>query len=170
MEKWGSGELSLAGPRLSGDRTKAERIAQLTLEALQALSEAGSHGGIPETTIDLVHYRASQINGCSVCADIHSRSAQKHGATQQQLFTLAAWRDTPYFSEAERAALALTEALTRLADSPDAVPDAVWNEAAEHYDDKALASLVIQIAGINAFNRLNVATRQPTGDWVAQYA
>ena len=90
------------------------------LEALQALSQAAGQAGIPETTIDLVHFRASQINGCSVCADMHSRSARKHGATDQQLFTLAAWRDAPYFSEAERAALALTEAVTRLADSPDA--------------------------------------------------
>jgi AhpD family alkylhydroperoxidase len=140
------------------------------LEALQALGEAGSHAGIPETTIDLVHFRASQINGCSVCSDMHSRSARKHGATDQQLFTLAAWRDAPYFSDAERAALALTEALTRLADNPDAVPDDIWNEAARHYDEKALASLLIQIAGINAFNRLNVATRQSSGDWVANYA
>src|SRR5579859_1317474 len=140
------------------------------LEALQALSKAAGHAGIPETTIDLVHFRASQINGCSVCADMHSRSGKKHGATEQQLFTLAAWRDTPYFSAAERAALALTEAVTRLADNPDAVPDDVWDEAARHYDDKALASLLIQIAGINAFNRLNVPTRQPSGDWVANFA
>jgi AhpD family alkylhydroperoxidase len=140
------------------------------LEALQALGQAASHAGIPETTIDLVHYRASQINGCSVCADMHSRSAKKHGATEQQLFTLAAWRDAPYFSEAERAALALTESVTRLADSPDPVPDHVWDEAARHFDEKALAALLVHIAGINAFNRLNVPTRQPSGDWVANFA
>ncbi len=140
------------------------------LEALQALGEAASHSGVPETTIDLVHYRASQINGCSVCADLHSRSAKKHGATEQQLFTLAAWRDTPYFSAAERAALALAEAVTRLADRADPVPDEVWNEAAKHYDERGLASLLVQIATINAFNRLNVATRQPSGDWVANVA
>ncbi len=140
------------------------------LEALQALGQVAGHAGIAETTIDLVHFRASQINGCGVCADMHSRSGKKHGATDQQLFTLAAWRDAPYFSDAERAALALTEAVTRLADSPDAVPDDVWNEAARHYDEKALASLLIHIAAINAFNRLNVATRQPSGDWVANFA
>jgi AhpD family alkylhydroperoxidase len=140
------------------------------IEALRAFSEAGSHGGVPEATIDLVHYRASQINGCSVCADMHSRSARKHGASDQQLFTLAAWRDTPYFSEAERAALALTEAVTRLSDKADPVPDDVWNEAARHFDERALASLLVQIAGINAFNRLNVPTRQPSGDWVASYS
>jgi AhpD family alkylhydroperoxidase len=150
--------------------TNAAMLVPGALEALQALGEAATHGGLPETTIDLVHYRASQINGCSVCADMHSRSAKKHGATEQQLFTLAAWRDAPYFSEAERAALALTEAVTRLADRADAVPDEVWNEAAKHYDEKALASLLVQIAGINAFNRLNVATRQPSGDWVAKFA
>jgi AhpD family alkylhydroperoxidase len=150
--------------------SNAATIVPGALEALQALGEAASHAGIPETTVDLVHYRASQINGCSVCSDIHSRSAKKHGATEQQLLTLAAWRDTPYFSEAERAALALTEAVTRLSDRPDPVSDEVWNEAAKHYDEKALASLLVQIAVINAFNRLNVAIRQPSGDWVASLA
>ena len=101
---------------------------------------------------------------------MHSRSAKKHDATDQQLFTLAAWRDTPYFTDAERAALALTESVTRLADKPDPVPDDVWNEAAKHYDERALAALLVHIAGINAFNRLNVPTRQPSGDWVAQWA
>ena len=154
-------------------KARMNNVAMLVpgaLEALQALGEAAGHGGVPETTIDLVHYRASQINGCSVCADMHSRSARKHGATEQQLFTLAAWRDAPYFSDAERAALALTEAVTRLADRPDPVPDDIWDEAARHYDERALASLLVQIAAINAFNRLNVPTRQPSGDWVANYA
>jgi AhpD family alkylhydroperoxidase len=154
-------------------KARMNNIAMLlpgTLEALRALGEAASNAGVPELTLDFVHFRASQINGCSVCADMHSRSAKKHGGTDQQLFTLAAWRDTPYFSDAERAALALTEAVTRLADNPDPVPDGVWNEAAKHYDEKALASLLVNIAGINAFNRLNVPTRQPSGDWVAQYA
>jgi AhpD family alkylhydroperoxidase len=154
-------------------KARMNNVAMLVpgaLEALQAFSQAAGHAGIPETTIDLVHFRASQINGCSVCADMHSRSAKKHGATEQQLFTLGAWRDAPYFSEAERAALALTEAVTRIADRADAVPDDVWNEAARHYDEKALASLLVEIAGINAFNRLNVATRQLSGDWVANFA
>src|SRR6185437_10707477 len=110
-----------------------------------------------------VHYRASQINGCSVCADMHSRSAIKHGATDQQLFTLAAWRDAPYFSEAERAALALTEAVTRLADRSDPVPDDVWDEAARHYDEKGLAALLLMIATTNLFNRLNAPTRLVAG-------
>jgi AhpD family alkylhydroperoxidase len=140
------------------------------LEALRALGEAAVAGGLPEATVDLAHYRASQINGCSVCADMHSRSARKHGATEQQLLTLAAWRDAPYFSEAERAALALTEAITRLTDTPDAVSDDVWNEAAKHYDERALASLLVHIAGINAFHRLNGPARQPSGDWVARFA
>ncbi|TGV72840.1 carboxymuconolactone decarboxylase family protein, partial [Mesorhizobium sp. M00.F.Ca.ET.158.01.1.1] len=83
----------------------------------------------------------------------------------ERIFALAAWRETPYFTDAERAALALAEAGTRLADRPDAVPDDVWDEAARHYDEKALAALVIQIALINAFNRLNAATRQPVGAW-----
>ncbi|HLG72278.1 MAG TPA: carboxymuconolactone decarboxylase family protein [Chloroflexota bacterium] len=150
--------------------TNAAMLLPGALEALQAFGQAASQAGIPESTIDLVHYRASQINGCSVCADMHSRSAKKHGATEQQLLTLAAWRDTPYFSDAERAAIALAEAVTRLADKPDPVPDDVWNEAAKHYDERQLAALLVHIAGINAFNRLNVPTRQPSGEWVAQYS
>jgi alkylhydroperoxidase family enzyme len=89
------------------------------------------------------------------------------GDTDQRIFALAAWRETPYFNDAERAALALTEAATRLADRSDAVPDDVWNEAARHYDEPALAALTIQIALINAFNRLNAITRQVAGQWAA---
>jgi AhpD family alkylhydroperoxidase len=150
--------------------TNVAMIVPGALEALNALSSAAGTAGIPESTIDLVHYRASQINGCSVCADMHSRTAKKHGATEQQLFTIAAWRDAPYFSDAERAALALTEAVTRIADRPESVSDDVWNEAARHYDERALAALLIHIAGINAFNRLNVPTRQPSGEWVAKFS
>ncbi|MGO8870166.1 MAG: carboxymuconolactone decarboxylase family protein [Acidimicrobiales bacterium] len=137
------------------------------LDALQALGSAASSPGLPQKTIDLVHLRASQINGCSVCIDIHSRSARKAGESDQRLFTLAAWRDTPYFADAERAALALTEAATRLADRPDPVPDHVFEEAAKHYDEGALAAPVVQIAAINAWNRINATTRQIAGEWTA---
>jgi AhpD family alkylhydroperoxidase len=109
--------------------------------------------------------RASQINGCSVCVDGHPRIARKLGETDERLFAVAAWRDAPYFTAAERAALALAEAVTRLDDRPDPVPDEVWDEAARHYDETALAGLVLAIAGINVWNRLNVATRQPAGEW-----
>ncbi len=140
------------------------------LDALQQLAASATNSGIPETTLYLVDLRASQINGCSVCVDIHSRELEHAGESSERIHTVGAWRDTPYFSDAERAALALTEAATRLADRPDPVPDEVWDEAARHYSEPQLASLVIAIAAINAFNRLNVSTRQPTGKWVDQIA
>jgi AhpD family alkylhydroperoxidase len=138
------------------------------LEALQRLGAAAAGAGIPETTLYLVHLRASQINGCSVCVDIHSRELAHAGEGPERIAMVAAWREAPYFSDAERAALALTEEATRLADSPDGVSDEVWDEAARHYDEAQLAALVIAIATINAFNRVNAATRQPTGEWVAR--
>jgi AhpD family alkylhydroperoxidase len=144
------------------------------LDALQSLSkaadEAASQAGLPRTTIELVNLRVSQINGCAVCLDMHSRGAKKAGETDERLFTLAAWRDTPYFTDAERAALALAEAGTRLAGQTDPVPDAVFVEAAKHYDEAALAVLVVCIAAINTWNRLNVITGQEAGEWTAQWA
>jgi AhpD family alkylhydroperoxidase len=115
----------------------------------------------------LVELRASQINGCSVCVDMHSRDLKRHGATDERVFGVAAWRDNPAFDEAERAALALTEALTRISDRADPVPDEIWDEAARHYDEPGLATLVIAIANINVWNRLNAAVRQVVGDWEA---
>jgi AhpD family alkylhydroperoxidase len=138
------------------------------LEALEQLGNASASAGILETTLYLVSLRASQINGCSVCVDIHSRELEFAGESSERINMVAAWREAPYFTDAERAALALTEAATRLADNPEAVPDEVWDEAAGHYDEQQLAALVIAIAGINAFNRLNAATRQLTGGWVRQ--
>jgi AhpD family alkylhydroperoxidase len=144
------------------------------LDALQSLSnaanEAADRSGLPRTTLELVSLRASQINGCAVCLDMHTRGAKKAGETDERLFTLAAWRDTPYFTDAERAALALTEAGTRLADQAEPVRDAVFDEASKHYDEQALAALVVCIAAINTWNRLNVITGQETGEWTAQWA
>lgn len=139
------------------------------LKALQDLGNAVKRAGIPETTLQLVELRASQINGCSICVDMHSRELQHLGEPDERIHTVAAWRETPYFTDAERAALALAEAATRIADRPDPVPDDVWNEAAAHYDEAQLAALVVAIATINAFNRINAATRQISGDWVKQY-
>ena len=138
------------------------------MQALQALGKAVHNGGVPRKTLELVHLRASQINGCGVCVDMHPRLARQAGETDERLFAVAAWRDTPYFTDAERAALALAEAVTRLSDRPDPVPDEVWDEAARHYDEPALAALVLSIAQINVWNRLNVATRQvvdPSARW-----
>ena len=138
------------------------------LEAAQKLGASATTAGIPDTTLQMVELRASQINGCSVCVDIHSRALEHAGESSERIHLVAAWREAPYFSDAERAALALTEAATRLADSSDPVPDEVWDEAARHYSDPQLAALVVAIATINAFNRVNATTRQMTGKWVAQ--
>lgn len=139
------------------------------LSGLQKLGAATRRTGVPATTLALVEARASQINGCSVCLDIHTRELRAAGEPDERIFMIGAWREAPYFSDAERAALALTESVTRLADSSDPVPDEIWDEAARHYDETQLGGLVVAIATINAFNRINAAARQITGEWVAQY-
>ena len=136
------------------------------MQALQALSKASDKGGVPERTIGLVHLRASQINGCGVCLDMHARMLIHQGETTERLFTVAAWRDAPYFNDAERAALALTEAVRRLSDREDPVPDEIWEEAKRHYDERGLGALLLAISAINVWNRLNVATRQVAGEWM----
>jgi len=124
------------------------------LDALQQLGVSAQHAGIPEATLAMVTLRASQINGCSVCVDIHTRELEQIGESSQRIHLVAAWREAPYFSDAQRAALALTEA--------------VWDQAARHYTEPQLAALVVAIATINAFNRINAATRQITGNYVAR--
>ncbi len=136
------------------------------VEALTKLRASVGDAGIPETTHYLIEVRASQINGCGVCLDMHSRELGHAGEPNERIFTVAAWREAPYFTDAERAALALTEAATRLADRPDPVPDEVWEEAARHYSEPQLAALVVSIATINAWNRLMAATRQLSGEYV----
>ncbi|HEU0115618.1 MAG TPA: carboxymuconolactone decarboxylase family protein [Thermomicrobiales bacterium] len=141
--------------------------AVLIPEAMQALWALGkaTHGhGLPRKTAGLVHLRASQINGCSVCVEMHARGLKQAGESDERLFAVAAWRDSPYFTDAERAALALTEAVTRIADQADPAPDAIWDAAARCYDEPALAALLLEIASINVWNRLNVATRQVAGE------
>jgi AhpD family alkylhydroperoxidase len=139
------------------------------LDALQGLGAAIGNTGVPKTTLSLIEARASQINGCSVCLDMHTRELKATGEPDARVFMVSAWREAPYFNEAERAALALTEAATRLADRSDAIPDDVWEEAAKHYDETQLAGLVLAIAAINAFNRINAVTRQIAGDWIGQW-
>ena len=123
----------------------------------------------PATTLCLVEARASQINWCSVCLDMRSRELKAAGEPDERVFMVGAWREAPYFNDAERAAPALTESATRLADSSDPIPDAVWEEASRHYDEQQLAGLVIAIASINAWNRINATTRQITGEWVERW-
>ncbi|MGW6692198.1 carboxymuconolactone decarboxylase family protein [Rhodococcus sp. NPDC054953] len=131
--------------------------------ALQAVSASTAGSGLPPGIVHLVHIRASQINGCSVCLEMHSKEALRDGDSTDRLLAVAAWRESPHFSDPERAALALTEAVTRIADRPDAVPDPVWDDAADHFDEQQLAALTLEIATINLWNRLNVTVRQPAG-------
>src|ERR1700747_2483716 len=130
-------------------------IVPEAMQSLQSLGKSVENHGVPSTTLQLIHLRVSQINGCSVCVDMHARQLKSAGESDQKLFAVAAWRDAPYFSDAERAALALAEAATRLSDRPDPVPDDVWKEATRHYDEKALCSLILWIALTNVFNRIN---------------
>ncbi|MFE9200960.1 MULTISPECIES: carboxymuconolactone decarboxylase family protein [unclassified Micromonospora] len=131
------------------------------VKGVNLLYKAAHSAGVPASTLELVHLRASQINGCSACVDSGARNARKNGETEERLFALAAWRETPYFTDAERSALALAEAATRLADRSDPVPDDIWDEAARHFGEKELAALVLWIATTNFFNRINATTRQP---------
>jgi AhpD family alkylhydroperoxidase len=133
------------------------------MQTLQALGKATEKCGVPKQTLDLVHLRASQINGCSVCVDMHARDLKKAGESDERVFSVSAWRETPYYTDAERAALALSEAVTRLADRTDPVPDEIWDEAAKHYDERGLAALTLSIAHVNLWNRLNATTRQIAG-------
>ncbi|MGH3155513.1 MAG: carboxymuconolactone decarboxylase family protein [Streptosporangiaceae bacterium] len=135
------------------------------MQAIQALASSIHGKGVPEETLALTHLRASQINGCSMCVYAGVAQARKAGESEDRLATVAAWREAPYFTDAERAALALTEAVTRLADRPDPVPDEIWDEAARHYDEKGLAALLLSVATTNLFNRLNAPTKQVARAW-----
>ncbi len=142
-------------------------VAPAALEALRAYSQAGEGLGVSRETRELVNLRASQINGCSVCVEMHSQALKKEGCSDQRLYAVAAWRDAPYFTDAERAALELAEAMTRVADRGDPVSDELWSALTAHYDEKAITALMIAITGVNVWNRLNAATRQPSGAWTA---
>ena len=147
-------------------QARMQNPAVIIPEAMPAILnvfKATKKGGVPEATLELVHLRASQINGCSYCVDTGVRSAKKAGESDERLFAVAAWREAPYFSDAERAALALTEAATRLSDRIDPVPDVIWEEATRHYDEQQLAALILMIGVTNLFNRLNATTKQVAG-------
>jgi AhpD family alkylhydroperoxidase len=134
-------------------------------QAIGALVAGLRAAGFPEATGNLVHLRVSQINGCSACVEGGARTAQEAGESTERLFAVAAWREAPCFTDAERAALALAEAVTRLNDRSDPVPDEIWAEAAGHYTEQELAALVLWIATANLFNRLNATTKQVAGAW-----
>jgi len=131
------------------------------MQALLSLGKAAHTGTVPEATHQLMHLRASQLNGCSLCVDMHARELKQGGASDERIWAVAAWRESPHFTDAERAALALAECVTRLADRQNPVPDDVWNVAAEHYGEHDLAALLVSIGTINVWNRLNAVTHQP---------
>src|SRR5579859_5186407 len=134
-----------------------------SMSGIQSIIKAAHSAGVPRSTMELVHLRASQINSCSPCVYSGAISAKRAGESDERLFAVAAWRETDFFTDAERAALTLAESMTRLSDRADAVPDEVWQDAARHFEEKQLAGLVLWIATTNLFNRINAATRQPAG-------
>ncbi|MFD4353374.1 carboxymuconolactone decarboxylase family protein [Nocardia sp. NPDC058519] len=132
---------------------------------IQQVLKAVETGGVDSEILELVHLRVSQINGCAACVHGGTTTARKAGVSEDRLATVVAWRETPFFSEEERAALELAEAATRMADRPDAVTDEIWDSAASYFDEKQLASIVLMIGVTNMFNRLNATTRQIAGAW-----
>ncbi|MFE0853397.1 carboxymuconolactone decarboxylase family protein [Streptomyces mutabilis] len=136
-------------------------------KVMKHLNSAGAavQSALPVATQELVRIRASQINGCGFCTDMHTKDAAAAGEDQQRLNLVAVWREATVFSDAERAALAVTEQGTRISDASDGVSDEVWAEAAKHYDEDQLAALISLIAVINAYNRINVINQQPAGGY-----
>ena len=126
------------------------------------------NSGLEASLLELVKSRASQLNGCAWCLDMHTKDARAQGETEQRLYLLPVWREAPCYTDRERAALAWTEAVTAI--GPDGVPDAVYEEARRHFDEKALVDLTLAIIAINGWNRLNVAFRTKVGDYVSPHA
>jgi AhpD family alkylhydroperoxidase len=140
-------------------------IIPAAMRPIQDLMKAAQSQGVPEELLELVHLRVSQINGCSACVDAGVKSLKKQGQSDERIGLVPAWRETPYYTDAERAALQLAEAATRLADRADAVSDKVWDAAADHFDEQQLAAILLMIAVTNLFNRLNAPVRQLAGSW-----
>ncbi len=140
-------------------------VATRFFKRLVATSQPITDSELPHPTQELVRLRISQINGCGYCTDMHTKDALAAGETQLRLNLVATWREATVFTEAERAALELAEQGTRLADASPGVTDEAWTNATKHYDDEQLGALVALIANINAWNRINVITRQPAGDY-----
>jgi AhpD family alkylhydroperoxidase len=143
--------------------TSPAMVVPDALQALLGLSKVISKVGLSQQTLDLVHLRISQINGCAGCIHLHAGDLGKSKEADERLLMAAAWREAPCFSGAERAALALAEAITRLSDREDPVPDEVWTEAARHYSEQELGALVLSIGLVNLWNRVNVSTKQVPG-------
>ncbi|MGW7685913.1 carboxymuconolactone decarboxylase family protein [Kribbella sp. NPDC054772] len=136
------------------------------IKHLNAGARVALDAGVPLSTIELIDLRVSQINGCAVCVDMHSKDLAHHGESAVRINLVGTWREATVYTDAERAALALAEAGTRIADAAGGVPDDVWLNVTKYYDDDQAAALVIAIAGINTWNRINIITQQPAGDYV----
>ncbi|MEV4294166.1 carboxymuconolactone decarboxylase family protein [Microbispora rosea] len=145
------------------ERINVRELAPEAYRAMRGVERFLHECDVPPATLELAKIRASQINGCAFCLDLHFREAKKAGESDERLWSVAAWREAPWYTDAERAALALTEAATRLADRPDPVPDEIWVDAAKHYSQEQLAALVVAIAQINAWNRICVVSRRAPG-------
>ncbi|MFE3162633.1 carboxymuconolactone decarboxylase family protein [Streptomyces sp. NPDC059224] len=143
----------------------ANPLAGKAMKNLMAVSKVLAGSDLPTTVQHLVEVRASQINGCGFCTDMHTKEATHSGETPERLNLIAAWREATVFTEAERAALELTEQGTRVADAAGGVDDEAWANAAKHFDEDQLAALTTLIAVINAYNRINIITRQPAGNY-----
>ena len=141
------------------------KVLPTFVKYVNSAGKAVTDSTLPHATQELVKIRASQINGCAMCTDMHTKDATQAGETSLRLNLVAVWREATVFTEAERAALELTEQGTRIADAAGGVPDEVWADAAKHYDEDQLAALVSLIALINAYNRVNVILQQPAGDY-----
>jgi AhpD family alkylhydroperoxidase len=135
------------------------------MDGLHAVHGAVLKTGLPATLVELVNLRASQVNGCALCVELHAGALRRAGESDERIWGVAAWREAPYFDPAERVALELAEELTRIADRPGPVSDELWEEAQRHYDETQLGALLLAIANINVWNRLNVATRQVAGSF-----
>ncbi|MEU7912293.1 carboxymuconolactone decarboxylase family protein [Microbispora bryophytorum] len=140
-------------------------IIPAAMKPIMELMKAAQSQGLPQELMEMIHLRVSQINGCGYCVDAGLKSLRKLGESDERIGLVSAWRETPYYTDAERAALALAEASTRLADRADAVSDEVWDNAADHFDEKQLASILLMTAVSNLFNRLNAPVRQIAGSW-----
>jgi len=143
----------------------ASPTAGKTLKYFMSAGKAIKDSPLPAATQELVALRVSQINGCAVCIDMHTKDAAAAGETSVRLNLVAAWREATVFTEAERAALELAEQGTRIADGAGGVTDEVWSYAAKHYDEEQLAALVVLVSFMNTANRLNVIAQQPAGDY-----
>ena len=134
------------------------------MKGIQSIYKAMYQGGVSSKLLELVHLRASQINACSACVYAGVEGAKKHGESDERLHALAAWREAPFFTEEERAALELTEAATRIADrSGKAVPDEVWDHAADYFNEEQLSAIILMISLTNFFNRINTVIEEPAG-------